>query len=59
MNLKREKLLLFTMGIDYSYLIDDYLEDERVAFIASEMEQLRQMAALYDGSEFAISSDDE
>ena len=38
MNLKREKLLLFTMGIDYSYLIDDYLEDERVAFIASEME---------------------
>ena len=59
MNLKREKLLLFTMGTDYSYLIDDYLEDERVAFIASEMEQLRQMAALYDGSEFAISSDDE
>lgn len=59
MNLKREKLLLFTMGTDYSYLFDDYLEDERVAFIASEMEQLRQMAALYDGSEFAISSDDE
>lgn len=59
MNLKREKLLLSTMGIEYSYLLDDYLEDERVAFIAAEMETLRQMAAIYDGSEYARSSDDE
>lgn len=59
MNLKRVKLSLSTMVTDYSYLFEDYLEDERVAFIASEMETLRQMAAIYDGSEYARSSDDE
>ena len=41
MNLKRVKLSLSTMVTDYSYLFEDYLEDERVAFIASEMETLR------------------
>ncbi len=39
------------MEIDYSYLFNDYLEEERLAFIAAEMETLKQMAANYDGTE--------
>lgn len=41
MNWKREKLLLSAMETDYSYLFNDYLEEERLAFIAAEMETLR------------------
>lgn len=47
------------MGTDFSYLFEDYLEDERIAFLAAEMETLSQLAAIYDGSEYANSSDNE
>lgn len=50
------RLLLFTMETDYLYLFDDAEEAERVAFIASEMESLKQLAPLYDGVEFSASS---
>lgn len=50
------KLLLSTMETDYFYLFDDAEEAERVAFIASEMESLKQSAPLYDGVEFSASS---
>jgi hypothetical protein len=50
------KLLLSTMGTDYFYLFDDAEEADRVAFIASEMESLKQLAPLYDGVEFSASS---
>jgi|GEM_PF-4281177 len=50
------KLLLSTMGTDYFYLFDDAEEAERVAFIASEMESLKQLAPLYDGVEYSASS---
>lgn len=44
------------MGTDYFYLFDDAEEADRVAFIASEMESLKQLAPLYDGVEFSASS---
>lgn len=46
------------METDNFYLYDDYDEEERLSFIASEMESLKQMASLYDGEEFAISRDE-
>lgn len=44
------------MGTDYYCLWDDVEDAERVAFIASEMESLKQLAPLYDGVEFSASS---
>lgn len=44
------------METEYFYLFDDAQEAERVAFIATEMESLKQLAPLYDGVEYSASS---
>lgn len=36
------------MGTDYFQIWDEYEEAERMSFIVSEMENLKQMASLYD-----------
>lgn len=51
------KLLLSIMGTDYYYLWDDDQEMERLSFIATEMEKLREQAPIYGGTEFSASSD--
>lgn len=47
------------MGTDYYYLLDDAEEADRFSFITSEMEKLRQMAAIYNGMDEIAYMDDE
>lgn len=47
------------METDYYYLAEDYLESERISFIATEMESLKQMASLYGEVEFLDSYDED